>query len=85
MALEAGKDSLVMRKQLLIGGTDEASEEVHYEARTRTFVAWINSTVKERGVRVKNLGADLENGIVLLKLLESLVPGKSFTGRSVSV
>ena len=50
-------------------------------ARTRTFIYWINVSLKIKSLRIKNLDSDLENGVILIKLMECLAPKKKTPGR----
>lgn len=49
-------------------------------ARRRTFTRWLNGTLQQRQQgrqkKVENLERDLSDGVVLLKLLQSLAPDK---------
>ena len=78
------EEVLALRKQVQVGSLSVVEDEVILEARTRTFVKWINGHLHSRGIRVKNLDTDLENGVVLIKLLETLVHEKRIPGRLVS-
>ena len=49
--------------------------------RKLTFTAWINQCLHSTGLRVHDLETDLDNGLVLLKILETLSPGKKMPGR----
>lgn len=46
-----------------------------------TFTNWVNSCLQSTGLRVQDLEKDLDDGLVLLKLLEVLAPGKKLVGR----
>ena len=50
------------------------------ESRTRTFLAWINKKTESLGINIQSL-TDLDSGIVLIRLLECLSPGKKISGR----
>ena len=71
---------LAMRKTIAVGGSGQESPAI-IESRTRSFIVWINSKVECRGVKISNLREDLQNGLVLIKLLECLAPGKRMPGR----
>ena len=49
--------------------------------RTRTFIHWINHSLKSKSFKITNLNTDLEDGVILIKLMESLAPGKKAPGR----
>ena len=49
--------------------------------RKLTFTAWINQCLLEAGLRVQDLEKDLDDGLVLLKLIETLSPGNRIPGR----
>ena len=49
--------------------------------RKITFTNWINDCLQSTGLRVQDLEKDLDDGLVLLKLLEVLAPGKKLVGR----
>ena len=42
------------------------------EVQKRTFEKWVNMYLKPRGVHVTDLFADLQDGVLLLQLLEEL-------------
>ena len=74
------EEVLTMRKSLAIGSSSHESPAM-IESRTRTFITWINKKVEGRGLQISNLAEDMENGIVLIKLLECLAPDKKMPGR----
>ena len=51
--------------------------------RKLTFTAWINQCLLETGLKVQDLEKDLGDGLVLLKLIETLSPGSRMPGRYV--
>ena len=51
------------------------------EIRRRTFTNWINHKLEGTGKKVTNLETDLEDGEILIKLLECLAPGKKLPGK----
>lgn len=75
------EETLVMRRQVESLKVEE--DEVILEARSRTFVRWINGCLHNKGIRIQNLDSDLESGVVLIKLLETLAPEKRIPGRLV--
>lgn len=67
------------------GGTLEKQHEiVSLEtwaiAQKMTFTKWINEKLKHSGVRVKDLFSDLADGLILIKLMETL-SGKKMHGK----
>lgn len=50
-------------------------------AQSRTFLYWVNLHLKRKAIRVSDLYEDLESGVVLIKLMECLAPGKKLPGR----
>ena len=46
-----------------------------------SFTEWINHCLHSTGLRVHDLETDLDDGLILLKLLETLSPGKKMPGR----
>ncbi len=74
------EEVLAMKKTLTIRSSSHESPAM-IESRTRTFITWINKKVEGRGLSISNLTDDMENGIVLIKLLECLAPGKKMPGR----
>ena len=51
------------------------------DARTRTFIHWINHSLKSKSFKITNLDTDLEDGFILIRLMESLAPGKNAPGK----
>ena len=70
-----------MAFQLLRRIQPVSSDDDWVEVRTKTFINWTNNQLKKTGKRVRNLQADFGDGVVLIKLLESLAPGKKMPGR----
>ena len=77
------EESLVMQKRGQVESLPVEEDESILEARTRTFVTWINGHLQGKGIHIQNLDSDFENGVVLIKLLETLAHGKRIPGRSV--
>ena len=77
------EETLAMRKMVQVQSLPVEEDKSILEARTRTFVKWINSLLHSKGIRVKNLDSDLESGVVLIKLLETLAHEKRIPGRYV--
>ena len=50
--------------------------------RKLTFTAWINYCLLETGLRVQDLERDLADGLILLRLIETLSPDSKLPGRS---
>ena len=61
------------------GGVDEET----FAAQARTYLHWINLTLKRKSIKVCDLYEDLESGVVLIRLMECLAPGKNMQGRYV--
>jgi len=59
----------------------ESSSNEAIEARTEAFVSWVNHYLKSKSIKVTNLDKDLENGTVLINLLQCLSPEKKMPGR----
>lgn len=72
-----------MAKRLLLSGASVGEDWV--EVQKKTFTNWANETLKQGGLKVTNLETDLEDGVILIKLLEMLAPGKRMPGRWVHV
>lgn len=53
--------------------------------QSRTFVNWINLLLKTKRITIKDLYSDLENGVMLLKLMECLAPDEKMPGRYIAV
>ena len=51
------------------------------EARKEAFISWINHSLKSKSIEISNLSQDLENGTVLINLLQCLSPEKKMPGR----
>ncbi len=51
------------------------------DVQKTTFTNWVNDHLKDTGLSVEDLQIDLDNGVVLIKLLEALAPGKKMPGR----
>ena len=51
------------------------------EVQKRTFTNWTNENLKEIKRHVSDLATDLDDGVLLIKLLEVLAPGKKMPGR----
>ena len=49
--------------------------------RKLTFTSWINQCLIGTGLKVKDLENDLDDGLILLKLLETLSPHSRMPGR----
>ena len=77
------EETLAMRKMVQVESLPVEEDETVIEARTRTFVRWINGCLYSKGIHIQNLDSDLESGVVLIKLLETLAHGKRIPGRSV--
>lgn len=77
------EETLAMRKMVQVQSMPVEEDESIIEARTRTFVRWINGLLHNKGIHIKNLDSDLESGVVLIKLLETLAHGKRIPGRLV--
>jgi len=59
-----------------------SEQEDSVEVRKKTFTNWANEKLKtQEGVRLAELETDLEDGVILIKLLEMLAPGKRMPGR----
>ena len=58
------------------GGAEKDNEIVPLEAwaiaQKVTFTAWMNEKLKHSGVNVKDLFTDLEDGLILIRLMEVL-------------
>ncbi len=55
-------------------------------AQKRTFTSWVNVQLKKGGASVRtvsDLTKDFEDGVLLIKLLESLAVGKKMPGKYV--
>lgn len=62
-------------------GHEENEEGVQTAARTKTFMSWVNLHLQAKGIRIRNLHSDFEDGVVLIRLMECLAPGKKMPGR----
>ena len=59
-----------------------SEQEDSVEVQKKTFTNWANEKLKtQEGVRLADLETDLEDGVILIKLLEMLAPGKRMPGR----
>lgn len=74
---------LKMERRLsqLFSGSQEQDPDNWVEVQKTTFTNWANDKLKQEGVRIANLETDLEDGVILIKLLEALAPGKRMPGR----
>lgn len=77
------EEVLAMRKMVQVESLEVEEDEAVIEVRTRSFVRWINGCLHDKGIHIKNLDSDLESGVVLIKLLETLARGKRIPGRLV--
>ena len=59
---------------------EEDSDE-RINARSKTFINWMNSTIGKQVSEDDDPFEKLSNGVLLIKLLQSLAPGKKMTGR----
>ena len=57
-----------------------SESEPWVEVQTRTFTKWLNDKLKGTGHRVSHLFKDLEDGLLLISLLEVL-SGKKVSGK----
>lgn len=48
------------------------------EIQRKAFTNWVNATLKESGQQITDLFRDLDDGVVLIKLLEALSHKKMF-------
>ena len=68
------------------GATEKEHDIVPLEtwamAQKMTFTAWMNEKLKHSGVHVKDLFSDLNDGVILIKLMEAL-SGKKMHGKYV--
>lgn len=59
---------------------DSSASEDSLAAQARTFLRWINLALKRKSLKITNLYDDLEDGVILIKLLECLsaqkMPGR---------
>ncbi len=51
------------------------------KVQKKAFTRWINDNLKHTSIKVKDVEKDLDDGLVLIKLLESLVPRKQIPAR----
>lgn len=49
----------------------------------KTFMTWINISIGRKVFKRNNLYEELENGVILIELLESLTPDQEMPGRYV--
>ena len=47
----------------------------------KVFTNWLNDRLKGSGYKVTDLSRDMDDGMILIKLLETLVPGKTMPAR----
>ncbi len=59
----------------------ELADRSWIDVQKKTFTNWVNDHLKDTGLAVEDLQIDLDNGVVLIKLLEALAPGKKMPGR----
>lgn len=68
------------------GGTEKGHDIVPLEswaiAQKASFTSWMNDKLKRSGVHVKDLFSDLDDGLILIKLMEVL-SGKKMHGKYV--
>lgn len=69
-----------LRKKHGSSSTLSKSDTGEEERQLRVYSNWVNSKLKEADLHVNNLPKDLENGVVLIKLLE-LLSGKKIPGK----
>jgi len=69
------------RLSQLFSGSQEQDPDNWVEVQKTTFTNWANDKLKQEGVRIADLETDLEDGVILIKLLEALAPGKRMPGR----
>ena len=67
------QETSAMHKMVKVQSLPAKEDKSILEARSRTFVNWINSILPNE---VKDLDSDLESGVVLIKLLEKLAQQK---------
>ena len=79
------QDTLIKHKRMQVQGLPADEDKSVLEARSRTFIKWINSILHREGIHahVNNLDSDLESGVVLINLLEILAHKKWTLGRLV--
>lgn len=70
------------KSTLSTGDLSAEAQEPWIEAQTRVYTNWINDKLKKSELKVAHLPKDLEDGVVLIKLLEKL-SGKKITGKYV--
>jgi len=58
-----------------------SSREELDATQKKAFKNWLKDKLKGSGYEVADLEKDLEDGVVLIKLLETLVPGSKMPGR----
>ncbi len=60
----------------------ESSEEaLTTTTQSRTFLYWVNLSLKKKSLRINDLYSDFENGVMLIQLMECLAPDKKIPGR----
>lgn len=55
--------------------------EEHFDAQSETFTNWINATVGKQILEGESIFEKLNDGVLLIKLLQSFVPTKKMPGR----
>ena len=61
--------------------TGGPADEGAIASRSKAFINWINLSLTNKSIKITNLTKDLENGTILIHLLECLSPGKKMPGR----
>lgn len=64
----------------VVSATNSSESEVSVDVQAGVYTRWINDKLKGTPHRVNRLFKDLENGLVLIALLE-LLSGKKVTGK----
>jgi filamin len=54
-----------------------AANRTWVDVQKKTFTGWANNFLKERIMKINDIGKDLENGVLLINLLE-IISGKTF-------
>ena len=59
---------------------DTSASEGTLASQAKTFLRWINLVLKRKSLKITNLYDDLEDGVILIRLLECLssqkMPGR---------
>ena len=55
-----------------------ADDRQWVKVQKNTFTNWVNDRLKDTAFRVEDLQTDLDDGVMLLKLMQCLVPDKKF-------